>query len=328
VAGSQQLESPVPGGSYVARAFDNDTYTLMGESDAFTVANAGDTTATVSVDQPDYAIDQPITVSWTGLPGNDLDWVAISPENRPDTVEAVWFYVHGVTSGSLTFTKGMSIASYQGFPGGRNYVARLYLNDTYSRVAETAPFLVGAPMTTDAATYPANTPITVSWTHLPGAAGDWIGLMPAGAAHDVVTKWMFTPSTVNGNVVFNSGLVAPGSYIARAFAPNSYFIAGETVPFTVTANAAVTVTTDASSYTVGDQVTVTWSGLPGNQQDWIAIAPDGSSDPTVTRWVYTYGAAAGSFTFEGPPSAGSYVARAFLNDTYVKLGESPAFSVN
>jgi len=38
--------------------------------------------------------------------------------------------------------------------------------------------------------------------------------------------------------------------------------------------------------------------------------------------------ASGSFTFEGPGSAGTYVARAFLNDTYIKLGESTAFPVN
>lgn len=327
-SGSRTLEGLVPGGSYVARGFDNDTYTLVGESDPFDVADVSDTMATLVVDQTDYAVSQPITVTWTGLPGDAVDWVAISPEGRPDNIEATWKYTGGAVNGSYTFPLGLAIASTQGFPGGRNYVARLYLNDTYARVAETAPFLIGTPLTTNASTYPANSAITVSWTHLPGNVDDWIGLTPAGSAHDVVTKWVYTGGGVAGNVTFNAGLVTPGMYIARAYAPDTYFIAGETVPFEVTANPTATITTNATTYTVGQSVTVTWNNLPGNAQDWIALAPSGSPDSTTTRWVYTGGAASGSFTFEGPPAVGTYVARAFLNDTYIRLGESATFTVN
>ncbi len=327
VSGSQSLEGPVPGGMYVARAFDNDNYNLMGESDPFHVDSVSDTTATLVVDQTDYSIEQPIVVTWTGMPPNALDWVSIAPQGRPDNVEAVWLYTGGTANGSLSFSKGMKFASQQGYPGGTNYVARLYLNDTYTRVAETAPFLVGSPVTTSASTYPANTPITVSWTHLPGNPADWVALSPAGSKYDVVTRWLYTGGQVAGSQVFSTGLVGAGTYVARAYAPNAYYISGESPPFTVTPNAAGTVTTDASTYTTVQTVTVSWSGLPGNQHDWIALAPDGSSDQTFVRWVYTNGAAAGSYAFDAPASAGSYVARAFLNDTYVKLGESAVFMV-
>ncbi len=327
VSGSRLLEGPVPGGMYVARAFDNDSYNLMGESDPFNVASVSDTTATLVVDQTDYAIDQPIVVTWTGMPPNALDWVSIAPEGRADTVQAVWVYTGGTANGSLSFSNGLKFASQQGYPGGTNYVARLYLNDTYTRVAETAPVLVGSPVTTNASTYPANTPITVSWTHLPGGAEDWVALAPAGSKYDVVTRWLYTGGQVAGSQAFATGLVAAGTYVARAYAPNSYYIAGESAPFTVTPNAAGTITTDASTYATGQTVTVTWSGLPGNQHDWIALAADGSSDQVFVRWVYTNGAAAGSYAFDAPPSAGSFVARAFLNDTYNKLGESVVFTV-
>jgi hypothetical protein len=327
-AGTQQLEGPVPGGSYVARAFDNNTYTLMGESDPFLVADASDTHATLMVDQTSYAIDTPITVTWTGLPPNALDWVAIAPQGRDDKVEAVWVYTGGTADGSLTFSRGLSFASQQGFPGG-NYVARLYLNDTYTRVAETAPVLVGSVVTTDAATYTPSAPVTVSWTHLPGGPDDWVALAPAGAKADVVTVWLFTGGAQSGSQTFPGGLAAPGDYVARTFAPNTYYISGESPAFTVTTGTAgATLTTDQTSYTLGQTVTVTWSGLTANPHDWIAIAPDQSSDTTVTRWIYTNGAASGSFAFEGPAGAGTYVARAFLNDTYTKLATSAAFPIN
>lgn len=327
-SGTVKLEGPNTGGDYVARAFENDSYTLIGESATFHVDDASETVASLSVDLSQYDIDTPVTVNWTGLPPNDLDWVALTPQGRPDTTEAIWQYTRGQASGSYTFQRGLSIASLQGFPGGQQFVARLYLNDTYTRVAETAPFLVGAPTTTDAATYPANTPITVNWTHAAGSTEEWIALAPAGSTPTTVTKWMFSPGTVDGSMQFPVGLATAGTYVARVYAPNFYFITGESAPFEVTPNAAATVTTDATTYAIGQGVPVSWSGLPGNASDWISIAPAGSSDTTATRWVYTGGQASGTFSFEGPPSAGSYVARAFLNDSYVKLGESAPFDVN
>jgi len=206
-------------------------------------------------------------------------------------------------------------------------VARLFLNDTYTPVAETAPVLIGSLVTTDAATYAPSAPITVHWTHMPGNRR-LVALVPAGSAPSVLTSFAFTDQSQDGSQVFAAGVAAPGTYVARTFAPDTYFISGESAPFTVTAGVAATVTTDQASYALGQAITVGWTGLSSNPKDWIAIAPDGSADTTVTRWVYTGGAASGSFAFEGPAAAGTYVARAFFNDTYVKVGESLAFPVH
>jgi hypothetical protein len=329
--GTLSFEGPVPGGSYVARAFDNNTFTLMGESDPFTIADVSDTHATLALDHGDYAIDQPIAMTWTGMPPNALDWVGIAPVGAPDNVVAVWFYTDGKDASNITFPQGMSFASQQGFPGG-DYVARIFLNDTYTKVAETAPVLIGSRVFTDAASYEAGGPITVSWTHLPGyAAGapeDWVGLSPVGAPADVVTRWLFSGGAIDGNQSFLDGLIGAGTYVARTYAPNTYFISGQSAPFTIGALPVVTLTTDQASYTLGQNVTVTWSGLSTHDHDWIAIAPQGSPETEVTRWIYTHSAAAGSFVLEGPPAAGTYVARAFLNDRYLKIGESAAFPVN
>jgi acid phosphatase type 7 len=232
-SGSRAFESPVAGGSYVARAFKNDRYALMGESDPFTVADAGDTVATVAFGQASYAIDEPITVSWTGLPPNALDWVAIAPPGAADSVTPTWLYTGGAASGSVTFEFGMAYPSWVGFAGG-SYVARLYLNGSYTRVAESAPVLIGSLVTTSAATYAVGGPITVSWTHLPGGPDDWIGLSPAGANPEVVTRWLYARGAVDGRRVFSGGLAVAGSYVARTYTPSSYFISGQSAVFTVT----------------------------------------------------------------------------------------------
>lgn len=91
--------------------------------------------------------------------------------------------------------------------------------------------------------------------------------------------------------------------------------------------ASATVTTNASSYVVGEPVTITWSGLPGNALDWVEYLPVSGDDHNPTRWAYTGGATSGSVSLEGAPSDGAYVARAFLDDSYVKLGESAQFTV-
>jgi hypothetical protein len=87
------------------------------------------------------------------------------------------------------------------------------------------------------------------------------------------------------------------------------------------------VSTDASTYAVGQPIMVTWSGLTSSATNWVAFAPEGSPNTTVTRWTYTGGAASGSFSFEGALAPGRYVARTFADDSYTRTFESAAFVV-
>ena len=72
---------------------------------------------------------------------------------------------------------------------------------------------------------------------------------------------------------------------------------------------------------------MTYSGLPGNATDWIAIAPVGSVYTTFVAWVYSNGQTSGTATFTAP-AAGSYVARTFANNSATLLAESPVFRVS
>lgn len=322
-SGSKTFSGP-PGGSYVLRAFSSDSYTLIGESDPFTVASppaAG--SVTLAATATTYGMSDPITITFSGLPGNATDWIAIAPEGFDPMDQADWLYTGGGTSGSVTFVDGLAATS---FPAGR-YVARAYVNDTFTLVGESAPFAIGTAVFTDQTAYQTNELITVGWQNLPGASTEWVAIAPAGSPSSTTVAWVFTGGQQNGSTTF-TGLTTAGTYVARAFVDEQYTLAAESAPFTVAAATAITVTTNSASYTPGQSITVSWTGLPANANDWIALAPAGSSAPSVIRWVYTGGTVSGSATFAtGLTSAGTYVARAFANDSYVLLGESSPFSV-
>src|SRR4029079_11557359 len=113
-------------------------------------------------------------------------------------------------------------------------------------------------------------------------------------------------------------------YVVRSFPNNTYNLIAESAPFTV--GAAATISTDQTSYAQGATITVTYSGLPGNADDWISIASAGSPNTTYLAYVFTGGLTSGTATFTAP-GAGSYVVRSFPNNTYNLIAESAAFSV-
>lgn len=88
------------------------------------------------------------------------------------------------------------------------------------------------------------------------------------------------------------------------------------------------VTTDASSYTVEQAITVTWDCLPGNSTDWIVLLRNGLGCSTSNGpYIYTGGATSGSYAFPGTLPVGQYYARAYSNGTCTQLDASPAFDV-
>jgi len=90
---------------------------------------------------------------------------------------------------------------------------------------------------------------------------------------------------------------------------------------------AVTITSDKNIYSSQDKILLTASDMAGNQKDWIAIYPEGSSTAwnNVLQWVWTKGKINHTFTFQNLP-AGDYEARVFFNNTY-KIETSHKFKV-
>src|SRR4030095_5829546 len=100
-------------GAFVARAFENNTYSLVAESMPFAVNG-------IATNASSYRLGSTVTVTFAGLPGNTKDWIAIAPAGSSSTEYVAWVFTNGQASGTGTFTA----------PGIRALVARASENNT------------------------------------------------------------------------------------------------------------------------------------------------------------------------------------------------------
>lgn len=78
----------------------------------------------------------------------------------------------------------------------------------------------------------------------------------------------------------------------------------------------VNIFTNKKIFSAGEKITVEYSGMAGNTQDWITLVQTGKPDNQYGPWKYTEGRRSGSMIFDGLP-AGEYEARAYFNNGYV-----------
>lgn len=127
--------SLVAGGTYEARLYANDGYTLLAKSAPFVLNPAGPVVAVTSAPQ---IKGQSITVKWSGITGpTSTDWVGIYAVGSNDFAYLDWAYTNGGSNGTVNVT-----LNHPGIVAGNTYEARLYANDGYTLIAKTPPFTV------------------------------------------------------------------------------------------------------------------------------------------------------------------------------------------
>jgi endonuclease/exonuclease/phosphatase family metal-dependent hydrolase len=95
----------------------------------------------VSVDKPDYADHEAITVTWKNAPGHRRDWLGIYKAGDPDQWNYLAFlYTGAAIEGTATFDE----AAIGGPLEGGDYEMRLMRDDAYMVLA-TTPFSVSTP---------------------------------------------------------------------------------------------------------------------------------------------------------------------------------------
>jgi hypothetical protein len=212
-------------GAYVARAFAADTYAVLAESAAFSVASPA--RATVTVDHGVYTAGLPIVISWSSGTSTPHDWLGIAPAGSPTTAVTHWRYTGGAAQGS---------GSLEAPPTDGAYVARLFANDTYIVMGESAAFSVAtsarATVTVDRSAYAAGVPIVIRWSAATSTPHDWAAIAPAASPATTVTRWTYTGGTVQGSGTLEHPLTG-GLYVARLFANDTYIVTGESVAFIV-----------------------------------------------------------------------------------------------
>ncbi len=88
-----------------------------------------------------------------------------------------------------------------------------------------------------------------------------------------------------------------------------------------------TLSASPTIVTPGDEITVTYSGAPGFDLDWIAIYEVGDPNEWYGEWYYLYGEQSGTLTFTAPEEPGDYEFRLFENDGYTDIAWSNVVSV-
>jgi hypothetical protein len=185
-------------------------------------------------------------------------------------------------------------------------------------------------------------PIAVQVSGLPGNPKDWLTVAPAANPPNVWGReYQYTQGKTAGTWTFWAPTEA-GAYEVRVYYNDGYDIrasAGIEVG-TVSPQAAQTkearrasepetgapaasgeatpqISLPTTTFKRGEAIEVSVSGLPGNQADWITVAP---ADYPANRWgseyKYTQGATEGTWSFWAPNAPGTYQVRVYFNNGY------------
>ncbi len=158
--------------------------------------------------------------------------------------------------------------------------------------------------------------MTVAWDGASPFFGR-IVIAPVGSPAEVVTDFFDVDGIKAGSHTFAGPPI--GDYDIRLFNVLSQY-ASQRGPFRVYPRITATTT-----YLIPEFLEVSWVDSPSQMGDWIAIAPDGSSDDTVTMRVTTDGRD-GIHAF-GPLPPGTYRARYFDKDGHTKRSESAPVTI-
>ena len=276
----------------------------------------------LNVNKNKYNPNEQIRVHFSGMVGKNQDWVAIYPENSNNQWANVkrWNWTNDKAAGDLLF---------QGLPVGK-YEVRAFYNNSYN-VEVSKKFTVNgnnvaATVTTNKVDYNLGEIVTASFNHMSGNNEDWIAIYKAGSDNTWanVIDWAYIDGKVQGSKSFKN--LPKGNYEVRVFFNNSYHVE-VTHAFTVGANIVTTVTTNKDHYTQGETVTAAFDNMTGNNRDWIAIYPAGTTNAwkNVVDWGWIDGKIKGNKSFINLP-VGNYEVRVFFKNSF-DLGATHAFEI-
>lgn len=277
-----EYRASLPPGSYTARvqsagaealSFGGLAVTVAGPNRfSFDTAPLGSVTLTVTPLPPTAGAQ--VTVSYSGAPAGDKNWVTVVPRSEPDTAYLDWKYAPGA-SGSLSLAVPDSESEMEARyaltnPDGSTRVVGRSAPFTPRRVAAS----LSAP---DSAV--AGSAVQVSWTG-PNNAGDYVTVVPKGAAPTAYLNYAYTR---DGTPLTLTTPPDPGDYELRYNNEQSGRVLASRPLKLTGADYAL----DAPAQAVGgSQLQVRWTG-PNNPRDYVTIVPKGAPVGAYTSYFYT-----------------------------------------
>ncbi|MDQ1095825.1 MULTISPECIES: fibronectin type III domain-containing protein [Chryseobacterium] len=292
----------------------------------FTVTGSVVSNPSFTLNKTEYLQNEPIIATYTDGPGNNQDWVGIykKGQNPSSTTSQAYIYTNGQTAGTAAFTNGIAAKG--------QYFAGYFANNGYTDIAPKKNFYVGpkVQLQTTADTYPIGGTVIVNFSNGPNLTKDWIGIYKMGQTPGSIgaSKWSYV-TTEAGTLNFTG--LSKGYYYAQYFLEDGYTPIGEKVFFKV-GNLITELLTNKPVYTLGENITASWTDSPGIVKDWIGIYPQNISIPDDNFVSYTYfgGITEGTKTISGsalPATPGNYYMVMFTNDSYTEVSNRVQFQV-
>ncbi|WP_309572286.1 VWA domain-containing protein, partial [Deinococcus sp.] len=246
----------------------------VGAANAFTfdVSPVGGVKLTVTPAQP--VAGGKVSVAYSGAPAGAKNWVTIARKTDPDSAYLDYVYVQ-TPSGDVSLAVPDDESEFE---------ARYHLAnpDGSTRViGRSAPFTPKRTTVTVTApkTAAAGSKIQIGWTG-PNNPGDYVTVVPTGAADSAYTAYFYTKDANPGSLDVP---VAPGEYEVRY----SNDVSGRVLARSPLTLSASTYAVDGpASAIAGSEITVKWTG-PGNPRDYVTIVKMGAPVGTYLGYFYT-----------------------------------------
>jgi hypothetical protein len=198
----------LPPGTFVARGYYDDGWTVATESAPFTVGPLPALAASVTTDKTNYGGLETVVVTFNGLAGGWADWLGSYPTHASMLSYGPWSYTNGATSGTLSMP-----ALYAGTQEIRAFEA-----NRFELKGRSLPITVAPQVATDRTTYAAGEAVVVSFG---GMAGPWsenfVALAEEGSAPEAYLVSVATRSAPKGARTFDVSALPDGTYVARAY---------------------------------------------------------------------------------------------------------------
>lgn len=281
------------------------------------------------LNKTEYLQNEAILATYTDGPGNQKDWVGIYKKGQiPTAVTSQGYkYTNGQTSGTASFNTGLANKG--------QYFAGFFANNGYTEITGRKSFYVGPKVVlqTTADSYPVGGTVVVNYSNGPNLTNDWIGIYKMGqvpGASSPSATWSYV-TTASGTKNFTG--LPKGYYYATYLLEDGYTQIGEKVFFKV-GDIVTDLWINKPVYTLGENITASWTDSPGIIKDWLGIYPQSVQTPNDQFTSYTYfdGITQGSKTISGnvngvPTTTGNYYMVMFTNDSYTEVSNRVSFEV-
>ncbi len=331
-------------GNYAARGFADNTYLAFANQALFVVNFANGSaepvfTSTLTTDKTVYFVGEPVAVTYSSLPGNDLDVLHLAttdfqivPDGGGTTTAndpafiADWSYMRGSTEGTESFYKILEPGTYSAWAMVDDKYDVIGQSDTFEVILDEslAPHVWSIPT----CIFPGTPDLFVAYDNILLGGEAWIGIFDAGSPADAFSLvWSWMGEAESGSGVLPTDFLAEGTYEIRILDGDREIAVQSTL--VVSAECPVsTVTRDRDFYQVGDTITASFSDFNGHEDEMVGYQQVGL-DPVFDPYEAsgsTGSAISGAVEFVAS-TPGTYLARGFMEWSKFVTAESAEFII-